>query len=951
MYKKVKNRLYNVYYATFAVILLLHPSYILSQISEGGLPPSFNYQQLTRSAVVETNVPINFYIEDLRMTDNWQAREGVPMPVSKLVSVDYKMDNSGYRTILPGGENIWRLHLKAKDAVAVMLYYNDFYIPEGGKLFIYSADKSQVLGAYTHSTHSSGGLFASEFIGGDELILEYVESETNEEKPRICINEIGYGYNTAALREFCRITTRANAGSCMVDINCEEGDAWQNEKKSVCYTIQKVGRNNYICSASLMNNTAEDFKPIMLTARHCAYGAKTIASSSDMEQWLFYFHKEREGCGSEFLPVLSKTMTGCKLLVNTEMGGGSDGMLLLLNDLIPENYDVFYNGWDHRDIAAISGVNIHHPSGDYMKISTYSEAAKTYTFVSSEFNGDDNAHWNVTFGATVNGYGVTEDGSSGSPLYNENKLVVGTLTGGNSTCLYGRGLNIYGKLSYHWDKYKTDSSTRMDVWLDPLDLKVMTFPGRFRKVFKPSPVNLKAINIGQKVSLTWGLPGGNESPKRYNVYRNNSKIGETVSLSFLDNEPFDGSMIYSVSAVYTEGEESSFTTTTISYVKYKAPSDLTAERVSAVNNDVKLKWKAPVYEQAISWGTTDVGPFVGFRDKSPFYYGHKWSQEEISPLNEKTIKAVQFIPVVDNKYKIYISQGGRTYRQDINPSSLNYSDKNKIVIDTIILDKPFVIDGTKSLIVSIQITEAGGEVYPSVCDNGPAVNGKGNIYSFDGEEWYTLYNENKPDDFNYNFILSAIVSSESGSLTDDAITYASTRSSEIIAGNGNIRPHALDYNISVDDVSLRSSLPAAFPEVTKYKIYRCNTTCTSYREVSVSETTYMDNTSLDYLYMVTALYGDIESEGSNRAPISPLDIENIDVSVNIFPTRFSGYVSLKGYEYVVRMDVIAVSGKICLTVKNPGETINTSSLSPGMYFFRIYDNNGRQRVIKAIKTN
>ena len=948
--KRVKSQYTKVFYITFAIVFLFPPSNILSQISEGGIPPSFNYQLLMRSAAVETQVPINFYIEDLRETDNWKAREGAPMPVSKLVPVDYTMDNSGYRTTLPGGEKIWRLHLKAKDAVAIMLYYNDFYIPEGGRLFIYSADKSQLLGAYTHLTHPSGGLFATEFIGGDELILEYVESEASEEKPRICINKIGYGYNTAALRAFCGITTRA-ASSCMVDINCEEGDAWQNEKKGVCYTVQIIGDYSFICSASLLNNTAEDFKPLILTARHCAfdYRKNIFSSSSDMEQWMFYFHKEREGCGSDYLPAVPKTMTGCSMLVNTEMGGGSDGMLLLLKDMIPESYDVFYNGWDRRDIAASSGVCIHHPSGDNMKISTYSEPAKVYSFISSEFNGDKNAHWNVTFRQTANGFGVTEEGSSGSPLYNENKLVVGTLTGGNSSCTYGRGLNIYGKLSYHWDRYKTDSTTRMDVWLDPLNNKVLTFPGRYRKIFKPSPLNLNAVNMGSTVSITWNVPNSSEEPAYYNVYRNNLKIGATVLQTYMDSEPVSGSTIYSVSAVYNNGEESPFSNITISYVKHKPPYDLKAERLSAINNDVKLSWKAPVYEQTIFWGTLERTYIVGFDENPPFYFGQRWTSEEISPFHEKTIKAVQFIPRVRNTYEIYISQGSRTYRQKIESSSLVYMG----MLNTVDLEKPFVIDGTKSLIVSIFISNVG-EDYPAVCDNGPVVDGKGNIFSFNAENWEKLYDEGAPNEYDYNFIISAIVSSESGSLTDDDKydVRVPVRSSDIILSNGSVRPRVSELPFSEDAVSVRSTVPAAFPEISMYKIYRGSEEALStfYLNINASDTTYIDNTSLNYYYEVSAVYGEAESERSNKTNITFVDIENVYASVDLFPTKFSGYVSLRGYEYVARLEIISVSGKVCLVVNNPSGTVDTSSLSPGLYFFRISDKNGSSKVVKAIKT-
>jgi hypothetical protein len=950
-----------------AIGALLHVPGVFAQISEGGIPPSFSYDQLPalRSAVKKTEVPVDFYIEDLREVDNWRAREGAPMPVSKLIRVDYTMDNSGSRTTLPGGERIWRLHLKAADAVAVMLYYKDFYIPEGGRLFIYSVDKSQLLGAYTKNTHSSGGLFATEFVGGDELILEYVESEISSEKPRIHIDEIGYGYNTSALKTFCSITTRAVSSSCMVNINCEEGDAWQNEKKSICHTIQRIGRVSYICTGSLMNNTAEDFKPLILTARHCATYNETdkenktiehIADSSDMQQWVFYFNMEREDCGNSSLTTIRKTMTGCKLLVNTGMQDGSDGMLLLLNDIIPENYDVFYNGWDRRDTPASSGACIHHPNGDYMKISTYGTPAKDYSFVSSEFIGYRNAHWNVTFLETANGFGVTEGGSSGSPLYNENKLVVGTLTGGNSSCDYPRGLNIYGKMSYHWNTFNKADSTHMDVWLDPKNSGVQTLAGRFRKVFKPAPLNIRAVNQGQSISLAWDAPLSDEHPVSYKVYRNNQKIGDVSSVSLVDQEPVVGSLVYSVSAVYSDGEESPFASTTISFVKFKAPTELKVERIG-MTNEIKLSWNAPVYKQTIYWGTMSLGHGFGLIGNQPFYYGQKWSREEISPLSGKFIKAIQFIPMEKNTYEIFISQGGSSYRQNIGSSSLKYES-----INTIMLNEPFVIDASGSLIVSIYISEVGDD-YPATGDNGPAVDGKGNLYSFNGEDWKNY--ESSPGKNNFNFIVSAIVSTERGKGAGDSdngkilkhgvsVSEHSSKTSGsnfgIATGFGTVKPHVSTLPFKENTTASRSSMPAAFPEVTRYRIYRNGSV---HRDnIDAATTVHVEKTLLDteYRFEISAFYGNIESDRSNKETII-VGVENINDVVDIYPTRFSNVISLKGYSSVMRIEAFSVSGKVCLVLNNPCEVIDTSSLSPGLYFFRIYGNNEVLKVVKAIKTS
>ena len=909
---------------------------VYSQISEGGYPPSFNYPQTLRSGSPAIKVPIDFYIEDLRETDQWQAGQGAPMPVSRLISVDYSMENSGEFTLLPGGEKIWRLHLMAKDAVAIMLYYNDFYIPVGGQLFIYNPDKSQLLGAYTYDTHPSGGLFASEFVGGEELILEYVVSESSTEKPRIAISKIGYGYNTAALRTFCGISTRA-AGNCNVNINCEEGQAWQHEKKSICNMVQNIGAKGFICSASLMNNTAEDFKPLILTAAHCGYDGSTFASARDMEQWMFYFNKELEGCSNNSRPKVSQTLVGCTLLANTGKEGGSDGMLLLLKNSIPNNYDVFFNGWDRRDEASSSGASIHHPQGDYKKISTFDEPAISYTF-RSDFDCETLAHWNVLFKATDNGHGVTEGGSSGSPLFNENKLVVGTLTGGSASCNYPRLNNLYGKLNYHWDRYKTDS-TRMDIWLDPLNTGVQTLSGRFHYELKPSPRNLNAFNIGFSVSLTWDAPQSAESPKGYNVYRNNTKLFETTTLSFIDTAPLTGSITYSVSAVYDDEEESGFTSTNLNLIKYKAPSNLRAERSSS-SDQVNLSWKAPLYEQTIFWGSLQVTWRVLFEE--PVYFGQLWSVGEIAPLHNKTIKAIQFVPYDNNAYDICISQGERYYRQSIGNSTLRQGTMNTIDLTT-----PFVIDGSQSLLISVYLSGAR-TLYSVLCDDGPVVNGKGNLVSVDGIEWYRLNDDDEIGEYNFNFVLTAIVSSENGNLSSRSKNTDFPILTPVIRTNNSpLQANKSALPLNDNPVSLRNSIPTAFPEITKYRIYRSGS---FHKEVSPTVLTYTDTyLSNSYYYQVSAFYDQFESEKSEIARIMTVNNDFINTSIRILPTQFTNYITLQGYENVSRIEVISVSGKVMMVVNHPNQQINTSSLLPGLYFFRIYDNNNRQFVFKAVR--
>jgi PKD repeat protein len=431
-----------------------------SQISEGGLPPSFGTASL-RSSQQPYETPIEFNVDQLLEEDQELEAQGFPPRCAKVIPADIRFENNGEKMTLPNGQQIRRLEILAPDALAILLYYDQFIIPEGGKLFIYDPGYTKILGAYTHKTNSKRAEFATEFIPGDKLILEYVEPLSGE-LPQIKISGIAYGYNH--IRSYIGdnvLKSRWESGSCMININCPEGDNWQDQKKGVARIATFSGNYVSLCSGTLINNTANNFDPLFLSAHHC-YESLTTAQ---MNQSIYYFHYEWPGCENLNTDPECPTMVGAQMLADIDIAKGSDGALLRLNDSIPQSYGVYFNGWDRRNIAATDGVGIHHPNGDVKKISTFANSVTSATWLGEGGMGGENAPWNLTFIQTVSGYGATEGGSSGSPLFNQNGLVVGTLTGGSSSCTNKGGKNFYGKLWYHWNR----GSQKMNTYLDPLD--------------------------------------------------------------------------------------------------------------------------------------------------------------------------------------------------------------------------------------------------------------------------------------------------------------------------------------------------------------------------------------------------------------------------------------------------------------------------------------------------
>ena len=448
----------------FFFIVLNHSTF--GQVSHGGTPYSIIFQMDDDYQVVNLNKPDMVKIHE---DDLMKDALGGPAPRRMGVSVkaNLGMNNSGTWTDLPGLGKVWRIGIVVKDALAIGVYYDQFKIPEGGELYLYNYDKSQVIGSFTHKNNPPSNLFATQFTAGDKVILEYFQPDNVKEGAQINISELAYAYRDI---NFGYDSERASWW-CMIDVACEEGDGWENQIKGAARISIKIGGSYFWCSGSLINNTEHDRTPYFLTASHCG-GA---ASSSDLNQWIFYFNYQATTCDGNSSGYDSKTGCALKARDPSEADNGSDFYLVQINGSIPDNFDVYYNGWnrtnDNED--APNGVGVHHPAGDIKKISTYD-----YPLASSSYWNGQPTHWKLNWAETANGTSIMQGGSSGSPIFDANGLIMGDLTGGyTSNSCETPSPAYYGKMYWSWDKNGTTDATQLEPWLDPNGTGIEKLPG------------------------------------------------------------------------------------------------------------------------------------------------------------------------------------------------------------------------------------------------------------------------------------------------------------------------------------------------------------------------------------------------------------------------------------------------------------------------------------------
>jgi len=399
---------------------------LYAQISENGLPPSYPQKSLKSTVIIPS-----FKLQPIN-TDELVAEDhsnGTPFRYGVVEDVDIDL-KTGLETPVDSG-SIWRYKVYSDQVKSIKLFFSRFLVPDGAKLFIYNNDYSLICGAFSSANMNKDNTFAVADFPGDMVIIEYYEPSDAEFSGELRLNKISQAY-----RDLGELLL-AEDDSTYIDVNCSEGIDWQLEKHAICMYTFEEGDYSYLCSGALINNAKNDGTPYFLTANHC------VSSSIVASTVVAYFNYETKGCGLE--EKMYTTLSGANLLTT---GSNSDFTLLRFTNIPPATYQPYYAGWDLTD-SAVSSVGIHHPAGLMKKVSIDNDSPVSYEKpISWEGSASSpaNTHWNVYFDK-----GKTAGGSSGSPLFNQNRRIIGQLHGGGSYDAF------YGKLNYSWDHSNSKS--------------------------------------------------------------------------------------------------------------------------------------------------------------------------------------------------------------------------------------------------------------------------------------------------------------------------------------------------------------------------------------------------------------------------------------------------------------------------------------------------------------
>lgn len=439
---------------TILFFWLVFPAW--SQLSEGGTPldVSVSFSQKSSSRIVLPSIDNEVYLKKSLAVANGNRLK--PFHFAEPIPVSYNTENSG-RWVEIDQYRVWQLVLVSKGAKSMNLMFDRYKLPDGARLFLFNPYQSDVIGAFTSKNNSPSLRFVTSPVIGDQLVVQYEEPLSAPFDGELSICQVNHDFvGIKSLKSERR--PLGIAESCNINVNCELAKSYHRESGAICRILINSSNGGDLCTGALVNNTNEDGTPYVYTAGHC------IDDNDQANNSVFLFNYESPYCG-EIDGDASHSLSGSVLKAASD---SLDFSLVELYTTPPPSYRPYFLGWERGGGLPDSSACIHHPLGDIKKIAIdrNSPKIKTYSldYIKNGFFLIGN--WEE---------GTTEGGSSGAPLINQNRHMVGSLTGGAATCSDPRD-DYFARLNFAWDRYSA-ANKQLKTWLDPKGTNAQSLDG------------------------------------------------------------------------------------------------------------------------------------------------------------------------------------------------------------------------------------------------------------------------------------------------------------------------------------------------------------------------------------------------------------------------------------------------------------------------------------------
>jgi len=333
--------------------------------------------------------------------------------------------------------------------------------------------------------------------------------------------------------------------------------------------------------------------------------------------------------------------------------------------------------------------------------------------------------------------------------------------------------------------------------------------------------------------------------------------------------------------------------------------------------DVKVVWEdifGPI-DEWLEWDNgSNAGISIGVGSTIEFDAAARWEPSQLSEYAEAVVEQVGFFPAesqAEYRIRVWIGAGAANLVVDQLVEYPVIGQWNYITLST-----PVIIDINQELWVGYHVNAQTG--YPAGVDNGPAIDGYGNMMNFGG--WQTLIDINPTLDYNWNI---------------------------------KVLIHRNNSN----------------SEVKKYAIYRSDNGAPFYLRGFLEQNEFLDDSAVcvgpsEHCYKVTAIYESLTDACESPLPswtaceICWLKTEENEIGngLHIYPNPASDMLYIEAEEEIESVRVIDIRGETVErwnsgtvkqwnggTVKqwNSGTVeIALNGLAPGLYLVRVETGSG-----------
>lgn len=320
----------------------------------------------------------------------------------------------------------WFYRVRSKGAENLNFLFEDFHLPEGGLLFVYTPDMKLMLGGWGAVNNNPANTLPTGIINSDEVIIE-CQVPKGAPLPRLRLTEINHGVRHINIAG----EPRFNAGT-LKTTSCAPNVACLPELTRLSQSVVVLAVNGTLMgTATLINNTGNDGTPYLISAYHVF--TRDCVNFANVEHLaktvVAFFNYASPACSGEVRGTEEQTVAGATL-VGVEPT--SDAIMVKLNNVPPRDYSPYYCGWNAEETPQGQFTNIHHPRVLPKRIGVCNRAIRIGTTDGGTSNCpfERQRHW-VIPGWDI---GTTQAGSSGSALFDKDQLFIGALTGGSSEC-------------------------------------------------------------------------------------------------------------------------------------------------------------------------------------------------------------------------------------------------------------------------------------------------------------------------------------------------------------------------------------------------------------------------------------------------------------------------------------------------------------------------------------